>query len=86
MLSEWDVDGACTRRDRTDVRPGMIVAGMAWLSVANTLAVGAQTALPDWVRARGMAVQQMAGAAQELSNLSLELQSVVSRFRLGEAA
>ena len=32
------------------------------------------------------AVQQMAGAAQELSNLSLELQSVVSRFRLGEGA
>jgi methyl-accepting chemotaxis protein len=29
------------------------------------------------------AVAQMAGAAQELSNLSLELQSVVSRFRLG---
>ncbi len=28
------------------------------------------------------AVAQMAGAAQELSNLSLELQSVVSRFRL----
>jgi methyl-accepting chemotaxis protein len=30
------------------------------------------------------AVQQMAGAAQELSNLSVELQSVVSRFRLGD--
>jgi methyl-accepting chemotaxis protein len=29
------------------------------------------------------AMAQMAGAAQELSNLSLELQSVVSRFRLG---
>ncbi len=29
------------------------------------------------------AVAQMAGAAQELSNLSLELQTVVSRFRLG---
>jgi methyl-accepting chemotaxis protein len=28
------------------------------------------------------AVGQMASAAQELSNLSLELQSVVSRFRL----
>jgi hypothetical protein len=26
----------------------------------------------------------MASAAQELSNLSLELHSVVSRFRLGE--
>jgi methyl-accepting chemotaxis protein len=29
------------------------------------------------------AVAQMAGAAQELTNLSLELQAVVSRFRLG---
>jgi methyl-accepting chemotaxis protein len=29
------------------------------------------------------AVQQMATAAQELTNLSLELQTVVSRFRLG---
>jgi methyl-accepting chemotaxis protein len=28
------------------------------------------------------AVSQMASAAQELSNLSLELQTVVSRFRL----
>jgi methyl-accepting chemotaxis protein len=31
------------------------------------------------------AVAQMASAAQELSNLSLELQSVVSRFRLEKA-
>jgi methyl-accepting chemotaxis protein len=29
------------------------------------------------------AVAQMSSAAQELSNLSLELQAVVSRFRLG---
>ncbi len=29
------------------------------------------------------AVAQMASAAQELTNLSLELQTVVSRFRLG---
>ena len=29
------------------------------------------------------AVSQMAGAAQELTNLSIELQTVVSRFRLG---
>ena len=39
--------------------PAMIVAGMAWLSVANTLSVSAQMALPDWVRARGMAAFQM---------------------------
>ncbi|WP_370538703.1 MFS transporter [Ideonella sp.] len=38
----------------------MFVAGMAWISTANTLTVAAQMALPDWVRARGMAIYQMA--------------------------
>ena len=36
--------------------PAMVVLGMAWISVANSLAVAAQTALPDWVRARGMSI------------------------------
>jgi MFS family permease len=40
--------------------PAMVVIGMAWISVANSLAVAAQTALPDWVRARGMSIYQMA--------------------------
>src|SRR5687768_11488429 len=40
--------------------PAMIVAGMAWIAVANTLTVAAQMALPDWVRARGMSIYQMA--------------------------
>ena len=40
--------------------PAMFVAGMAWISVANALAVAAQMALPDWVRARGMSLYQMA--------------------------
>ena len=40
--------------------PAMVIAGMAWLSVANTLSVSAQMALPDWVRARGMSAFQMA--------------------------
>jgi MFS family permease len=39
--------------------PAMVVVGMAWLTVANTLSVAAQAALPDWVRARGMAIYQM---------------------------
>lgn len=39
--------------------PAMVVIGMAWISVANSLAVSAQTALPDWVRARGMSIYQM---------------------------
>jgi MFS family permease len=40
--------------------PAMAVAGVAWISVANSLTLSAQAALPDWVRARGMAIYQMA--------------------------
>jgi MFS family permease len=38
----------------------MIVAGAAWITAANSLTVSAQLALPDWVRARGMSIYQMA--------------------------
>ncbi len=38
----------------------MMVAGMAWISTANSLTVAAQMALPNWVRARGMSIYQMA--------------------------
>ena len=40
--------------------PAMLAAGVAWIMVANTLSVSAQLALPDWVRARGLAIFQMA--------------------------
>jgi MFS family permease len=40
--------------------PAMFFAGVAWISVANSLTVAAQMALPDWVRARGMSIYQMA--------------------------
>jgi MFS family permease len=40
--------------------PAVFVAGMAWISTANTLAMSAQLALPNWVRARGMSIYQMA--------------------------
>ncbi|MFO1328013.1 MAG: MFS transporter [Rubrivivax sp.] len=40
--------------------PAMVVVGMAWISVANSLTVSAQLAMPDWVRARGMSIYQMA--------------------------
>ncbi|MFM2121305.1 MAG: hypothetical protein RL722_2773 [Pseudomonadota bacterium] len=40
--------------------PALVLAGMAWISCANTLTMSAQLALPNWVRARGMAVYQMA--------------------------
>jgi MFS family permease len=38
----------------------MTLAGAAWLMVANSLTLSAQIALADWVRARGMAIYQMA--------------------------
>ena len=40
--------------------PAMFVSGAAWLAVANSLTVAVQMALPDWVRARGMSIFQMA--------------------------
>ena len=40
--------------------PAMALLGMAWISVANSLTVSAQLVLPDWVRARGMAIYQTA--------------------------
>ena len=38
----------------------MAINGMAWLVVANSMSVTAQMSLPDWVRARGMSVFQVA--------------------------
>ena len=38
----------------------MLLNGMAWITCANSLSVSAQLALPDWVRARGMSMYQMA--------------------------
>jgi MFS family permease len=40
--------------------PAMFLAGVAWITVANSLTVSAQMGLPDWVRARGMSIYQMA--------------------------
>ncbi len=39
--------------------PAMFLAGVAVITVANSLTVAAQMALPDWVRARGMSIYQM---------------------------
>lgn len=39
--------------------PLMLVCGMAWLTVANSLTTSAQLTLPGWVRARGMSIYQM---------------------------
>jgi MFS family permease len=40
--------------------PAMALTGAAWISTANTLVMSAQLALPNWVRARGMSIYQMA--------------------------
>ena len=40
--------------------PAMAIGGAAWLTAANSLSVSAQMSLPDWVRARGMSMFQMA--------------------------
>jgi MFS family permease len=40
--------------------PAMFLGGAAWITVANTLSVSIQMGLPDWVRARGMSIYQMA--------------------------
>ncbi len=40
--------------------PAIMVLGMSWISTANSLTLSAQVALPNWVRARGMAIYQMA--------------------------
>ncbi|HYC35238.1 MAG TPA: MFS transporter [Usitatibacter sp.] len=40
--------------------PAMFLGGAAWIVTANSVSVAAQLALPDWVRARGMSIYQMA--------------------------
>ncbi|MFN0160832.1 MAG: MFS transporter [Burkholderiales bacterium] len=40
--------------------PAMALAGAAWITTVNSLSVSAQFGLPDWVRARGMSIYQMA--------------------------
>ncbi len=40
--------------------PAMLLGGAAWITTANTLSVSIQLRLPDWVRARGMSLYQMA--------------------------
>lgn len=43
--------------------PAMFLAGAAWLAIGNTINVSAHLALPDNVRARGMAIFMMAAMA-----------------------
>jgi MFS family permease len=72
--------------------PAMAVAGMAWIATANSLTLAAQMALPNWVRARGMSIYQMAlmggsaaGAALwgQVASLSSVLASIVAAAVVG---
>jgi MFS family permease len=40
--------------------PAMFLCGAAWITTANSLSVSMQLGLPNWVRARGMSIYQMA--------------------------
>ena len=51
--------------------PAMLLNGMAWITSANSLSVSAQLALPDWVRARGMSMFQMAIMGASASGAAL---------------
>jgi MFS family permease len=39
--------------------PIMILSGMSWFSVGNTLSTASQLSLPNWIRARGISFYQM---------------------------
>jgi MFS family permease len=43
--------------------PALFLAGMGWMTAANTLSTCSQMALPDPLRARGMSLMYMAGMA-----------------------
>ena len=69
--------------------PAMFFGGMAWITTANSLSVSAQLALPDWVRARGMATYQMAIMGSSAFGAALwgQIATVTSlQFSLGLAA
>ena len=46
--------GGC--RTLSSVVPVLLAAGVAWVAVVATVNVAAQTALPGWVRARGLSI------------------------------
>src|SRR3546814_5830623 len=61
--------------------PGAVLCGLGWITVLTSLNVSAQTALPNWVRARGLAISLMvffgcmaAGRSEEHTS---ELQSLM---------
>lgn len=76
----------------------MLASGAAWLTVLSSLQVAAQTALPAWVRARGLAVYMMVfmggmaggsvlwGQIAEITGIPLALTAAAACALLGIAA
>lgn len=46
-------------QDATLALPAAVLGGLGWIAVLTSLNVSAQTALPNWVRARGLAIALM---------------------------
>ncbi|WP_230970807.1 MFS transporter [Nitrogeniibacter aestuarii] len=60
LLHVGAVVGAASATDIVLALPALFAGGMGWIAVANSFNVSAHFALPDWVRARGIAFYQMA--------------------------
>lgn len=59
MIHAAGIIGLCFAPDAALGAAAMLVAGGGWILAANSIGISAQLALPDWVRARGMAIFQM---------------------------
>lgn len=60
MLNAFGIAALAFAPNAWIAAPAMFLSGAAWIIVANSVTIAAQLALPDWVRARGMAIYQMA--------------------------
>ena len=56
VLSAFSLGAVALAPNPWIAAPAMFVGGIAWILVANSVTIAAQLALPDWVRARGMAI------------------------------
>ena len=59
MIHAAGIIGLCFAPNAALGAAAMFVAGGGWILAANSIGISAQLALPDWVRARGMAIFQM---------------------------
>lgn len=58
--------------------PLMLLAGGAWVTAGNTLAVASQQGLPNWVRGRGMSISQVTLMGASAAGAALWGQAVAS--------